>query len=264
MLIYTVNRTSYISHHLLSPLYIFFPLLPFLHRPITQIPSTHNYSTHFVTVMDCSQLPAHGLSPFTTTVYEKTWNELDHRNADHVASEIVPHQLDFVHGESFDPYQQPPSTPRQHEEPVEGYQPVFPQSDVSEAQSYEAVNYHHYQPMLPTQPWAGSLITTGKAEPQTPVCGVYCPEKRKPYPKAKSGSSNFRFECPRCSTRFSRRYSVKSHFPGCIDRYGNPDALKWNEHASTQGYQPRKRNPYNIFRSLSKTGKETYSRRKQR
>ena len=186
--------------------------------------------------MDCSQLPAHGLSPFTSTVYEQTWNELNHWNAEHVPSEIAPHQLNFVHGESSVPYQQPPSTPRQHEEPVDGYQPVFHQGDVSESLRYEAVTFEHYR--------------------------VYCPEIQKPHPKEKSGSLNLKFQCPRCSTRFSRRYSVKSHFPSCIERHGNPDALKWNEHASAKGYQPRKRNRYNIFRSLTARGKKNGSRRK--
>ncbi|MCJ1427672.1 hypothetical protein MMC29_005577 [Sticta canariensis] len=212
--------------------------------------------------MDCSQLPAHRLSPFTSTVYEQTWNELNYWNAEHVPSEIAPHQLDFVHGESSGPYQQPPPTPRQHEEPVDGYQPAFPQGDVPESLKYEAVTFEHYRPILPPQSLAESIITTDKAEPQTPVCGVYCPEIQKPRPKEKSGSLNLKFECPRCSTRFSRRYSVKSHFPSCIERYGNPDALKWNEHASAKGYQPRKRNRYNIFRSLSARGKKNGSRRK--
>lgn len=245
--------------HLSSPLNI---VSLFFRLSSTQIPSIHSYNIHFVTAMDRSHLPAHGLSPFTPTVYEQTWNGLNHWNAEHLSSEIAPYQPDFVNGESSGPYQQPPSTPRQHEEPVDGDQPVFPQGDVSESLRYEAVAFHYYQPMLPPQSLAESNITMAKAELQTPVCGVYCPEIQKPSPRVKSGSSNFRFECPRCRTRFSRRYTVKSHFPSCIEKYGNPDALKWNEDASMQGYQPRKRNPYNILRSLSSREKKNGSQMK--
>lgn len=96
------------------------------------------------------------------------------------------------------------------------------------------------QPMMPPDSAAGPV------NGETPVCGVYSPEIKKPQPKVKGASClNFKYECPRCHTKYSRRYTVKQHFPGCIVKYGNPDSLKWSSHDSTKDYKSRKENSYN-------------------
>ena len=66
----------------------------------------------------------------------------------------------------------------------------------------------------------------------TQVCGVYSPEKVPPSNKPKKG---YPFPCPRCAETFTRRDSVKRHFPGCILKHGNPNALKWIDHPSLTG-----------------------------
>lgn len=66
-------------------------------------------------------------------------------------------------------------------------------------------------------------------ETYTKYCGVYSPEKVSPVK-----SSNSSYHCPRCDEKFTQRRNVKLHFPRCILKHGNPDALKWNDHFSLQ------------------------------
>ncbi len=35
--------------------------------------------------------------------------------------------------------------------------------------------------------------------------------------------------CPRCQSRFVQRDHVRSHFPACITRNGNPEGLRWDD-----------------------------------
>lgn len=37
------------------------------------------------------------------------------------------------------------------------------------------------------------------------------------------------FSCPLCQGPFARKDHVRSHFPACVERNGNPDGLRWNE-----------------------------------
>ena len=85
--------------------------------------------------------------------------------------------------------------------------------------------------------WAFDRINE---ETYTAVCGVYSPEKMSPNREAHK--RDFPYHCPRCDKRLSTRGSVKMHFPDCIAKYGNPDALKWNDHVSL------KPTPYGISR----------------
>ena len=64
----------------------------------------------------------------------------------------------------------------------------------------------------------------------TDVCGVISPEKATPVRKDNLG--NGEFSCPRCGSSFTRPKSVKDHFPGCISRYGNPQALRYTDYPS--------------------------------
>ena len=88
----------------------------------------------------------------------------------------------------------------------------------------------------------------GRNEFYTSVCGAYSPEIRAPVKKATRPGKSFSYHCPRCDTQFSRRYTVKQHFTGCIARYGNPHSLRWIDHPSlmnTSNYSPRAHNPWN-------------------
>ena len=53
------------------------------------------------------------------------------------------------------------------------------------------------------------------------------PEKAK-----KSGGD---FVCPICESRFTRKEGVNYHFPSCVEKYGNPEGKRWNEHPSCSG-----------------------------
>ena len=47
-----------------------------------------------------------------------------------------------------------------------------------------------------------------------------------PPPKKKTNSV---YPCARCAHRCSSSKNVRSHFPACVKRNGNPDGLKWND-----------------------------------
>lgn len=56
-----------------------------------------------------------------------------------------------------------------------------------------------------------------------------------------SGSSEeYKYTCPLCGAKRSRRYTIKQHFPGCVRKHGNPENLEWTDHPSTKDYSPRK------------------------
>ena len=150
-----------------------------------------------------------------------------------------PDHVDSSEGESSSEYPEPPSPPR-HEANMDTDtpHPAFSQGHLSEPELPQAD-----QPMLPPGP---AVNDNG----ETPVCGVYSPEIQTPQPKASSLTSNYRYICPRCKSGFSRRYSVRTHFPICIRRYGNPDSLKWTDHESANPYKKRRENRYNRLRRL--------------
>ena len=64
----------------------------------------------------------------------------------------------------------------------------------------------------------------------TSVCGVYSPAKLTPVKKVNLG--NGEFCCPRCGSNFTRAGTVKYHFPACVMKYGNPQALRYTDHPS--------------------------------
>ena len=64
----------------------------------------------------------------------------------------------------------------------------------------------------------------------TIACGVVCPEIAPPVRKVNPGGGSYC--CPRCGSNFTRPKSVKDHFPGCIQRYGNPLGLRYTDHES--------------------------------
>lgn len=69
----------------------------------------------------------------------------------------------------------------------------------------------------------------------TDVCGVFSPEKAKPFKRYNYGKGSFC--CPRCRSNFTRPKSVKDHFSDCVGKYGNPQALRYNDHPSMGGQE---------------------------
>ena len=91
----------------------------------------------------------------------------------------------------------------------------------------------------------------------TQYCGIFSPAKgadRLSMTAQRLTDPKFKYHCPRCDKRFSRRFTVKQHFPACINKYGNPQSLKWLDHASLNDspggchYAPRRKNAYNMRR----------------
>lgn len=64
----------------------------------------------------------------------------------------------------------------------------------------------------------------------TDVCGVPSPAISTPVRKYNHGKGVFC--CPRCGSNFTRPKSVKDHFPSCISKCGNPQALRFTDHPS--------------------------------
>ena len=64
----------------------------------------------------------------------------------------------------------------------------------------------------------------------TDVCGIYSPEVSTPVKRYNHGKG--KFCCPRCGSNFTRPKSVKDHFPSCIMKFGNPQALRYTDHTS--------------------------------
>lgn len=80
-----------------------------------------------------------------------------------------------------------------------------------------------------------SVVTLGRRahardDGYTDVCGLRFPEVSIPVRKDNPGKGEFR--CPRCGSNFTRPKSVKDHFPYCISKYGNPQALRFTDHPS--------------------------------
>lgn len=64
----------------------------------------------------------------------------------------------------------------------------------------------------------------------TNVCGVRSPATSTPIKKYNPGKGEFC--CPRCESNFTRPKSVKDHFPYCVAKCGNPQALRFTDHPS--------------------------------
>lgn len=92
----------------------------------------------------------------------------------------------------------------------------------------------------PINPLAGMptehISQTNNARTQ-PDTGVHHPDRE-----------DFKFICPLCGAKRSRRYTIKQHFPGCVRKRGNPNGLEWTDHPSTHGYSPRKASVWNKAR----------------
>ena len=82
------------------------------------------------------------------------------------------------------------------------------------------------KPKVAPEPYAETpVLCRGRATP-TAVCGVYSPSLNDPPIKAMGRGG---VKCPRCNAGFSRKDSLRRHFPICIALNGNPDALAWTD-----------------------------------
>ena len=73
--------------------------------------------------------------------------------------------------------------------------------------------------------YAGRVRRVGR----TAYCGVPTPRTEEP---KKANRKEGDFSCIICGSRFTRVEGVNYHFPGCAQRYGNPQGNCWNDHPS--------------------------------
>ena len=80
----------------------------------------------------------------------------------------------------------------------------------------------------------GREVSERGQEAYTEVCEIFSPSLHDPpvQPRANNALANSHYHCPRCDTTYSRSYTVKQHFPRCIETNGNPDSLRWFDHES--------------------------------
>lgn len=116
-------------------------------------------------------------------------------------------------------------------------------------------NGYPSQAGLPDLVWAPPHIARSNVPRNnewTTVCGIVTPGHDH-VPSSKKLLADAKYHCPRCDTPFSRRYTVKQHFPGCIHKHGNPKGLRWIDHPSldTEGkpYSTRRLSHWNLSRS---------------
>lgn len=63
----------------------------------------------------------------------------------------------------------------------------------------------------------------------TKYCGLIVPFKREPEKAKRTKGDYF---CPICESSFTRREGVNYHFPSCVEKHGNPEGRRWNDHPS--------------------------------
>lgn len=125
--------------------------------------------------------------------------------------------------------------------------PLLPVSSPSQAPFQQA------QP--PRQPKASKQLTV--------VCGVYSRSLNEPPVQPTSYGKNQdknRYHCPRCDYALSVSDSVRKHFLPCIDKNGNPDALKWTDyHVDAIGHVAKDRVPGIAAQQASEVYENTHS-----
>ena len=65
----------------------------------------------------------------------------------------------------------------------------------------------------------GIIIPSKLADEQLPLV----------LPSQAKGGTPALLSCPRCQSRFVQKDHVRSHFPACVDRNGNPDGVRWDD-----------------------------------
>ena len=74
----------------------------------------------------------------------------------------------------------------------------------------------------------------------TKYCGIRTPFIKKPEKAKRSGGDFF---CPICDSSFTRSEGVNYHFPGCVEKYGNPQGYSWSDHPSCSSKKVAKEGP---------------------
>ena len=92
----------------------------------------------------------------------------------------------------------------------------------------------------------------------TKYCGIRTPFIKKPEKAKRSGGDFF---CPICDSSFTRSEGVNYHFPGCVEKYGNPQGYSWSDHPSCSSKKVAKEGPASKKRrtensSISNSSKE--------
>ena len=79
-----------------------------------------------------------------------------------------------------------------------------------------------------------SAVSQRGRKTYTEVCGIFSPSRNEPphKPRGADPLAKFQYRCPRCNVSYTRSNTVKQHFPRCIETNGNPDSLRWFDHAS--------------------------------
>ena len=89
-----------------------------------------------------------------------------------------------------------------------------------------------------------TLVVHG-AKVYTSLCGIVIPSKLPPGEAPKQSGLDRPtdpFHCPICDCKFDRYHSVKSHFPSCVKRNGNPEGKYWLDHPSLRGWRGPRNN----------------------
>lgn len=114
---------------------------------------------------------------------------------------------------------------------------------------YRAVALDSVSPPV-SQPPESYFITLSKRAKRMvdrldAVNGVIIPSKlapgeepKKRISKASADTPLYLF-CPLCKSGFARKDHMRSHFPGCVGRNGNPNGLRWDQDLPSPQWGPR-------------------------
>lgn len=88
------------------------------------------------------------------------------------------------------------------------------------------------------------------------VNGVYSPAKKRPIVMKTKDHAKGKHCCPICKAKKNNSHQLQSHFQTCVNMYGNPDALTWNEFHQ---YKPRSTNINKLRRDKLISAREAAS-----
>ena len=147
----------------------------------------------------------------TQDFYHNSSNFAIRGDLDHVSTQQLAYQPFNNAMKEIENYPQLPFTGPSHVDPPYEHHRIFSQSQPEP----QPLSMNHDPDLVDND------------DTYTEFRGVYSPAILAPIAKNDSP-----YHCPRCGSKFTHRTTVKKHFPGCIIRHGNPDALRWNDHSS--------------------------------
>lgn len=83
----------------------------------------------------------------------------------------------------------------------------------------------------------------------TDVCGVVSQPRANPVKRYNPGKGEYC--CPICGSNYTRPKSVKDHFPSCVSKCGNPQGLRYTDHASMAHVEATKQRRAQTSRAVS-------------